>query len=51
MMQQDLGYITSERLWVTKAKDNTYIQAIIGRPMQNILVVNITEKRAPKNNK
>ena len=49
--EQDPEYTVSEPLWITKAKDNTYLQGIFGTPGQKRLVVEITEKRAPNNHR
>ena len=47
--EQDLGYTISEPLWITKAKDKTYLRIIFCTPRPHKLVVDITEKRAPNN--
>jgi len=41
-----MDYISTEQLWITKAKDKTYSQAIFGTPMKKRLLVEITDKKA-----
>ena len=47
--EQDLDYIVSQPIWITKAKDKTYFQCIFGPPRQKRLVVGIAAKRACNN--
>ena len=43
---QDMDYIDTENLWITRAKDKTYIQAVFGTPKKKRLLVEITQKKA-----
>jgi len=41
-----MDYIDTENLWITRAKDKTYIQAVFGTPKKKRLLVEITQKKA-----
>jgi hypothetical protein len=41
-----MDYIDTEQVWITRAKDKTYIQAMFGTPKKKRLLVEISEKMA-----